>query len=66
MPVLSPVATDGKRVLKELIPSYRICPKRTSWDGEQESAKETEGDTGMRRPMGSRKRERKEVEGVHA
>lgn len=61
MPVLSLVATDGKKVLKELIPSRRICSERTSWDGEQESTKET-GDTGMRRTMGSRERERKEEE----
>lgn len=56
---MSPVATDGEKVRKELILSHRICSERTSWDGEQESTKET-GDTGMRRTMGSRKRERKE------
>lgn len=61
MPILSPV----KKVLKELIPSHRIFSERTSWDGEKESTKET-GDTGMRRTMGDRKRERKEAEREHA
>lgn len=58
---MSPV----KKVLKELIPSCRILSERTSWDGEKESTKET-GDTGMRRTMGDRKRERKEAEREHA